>query len=249
MICFSDLIPVTEAAYAEKCFLLQYFDGLLTGRIILGYQTWLDEVFIRKSLETWLPYVDGLVVQCGKFPYSLPDEKDQTLDIIRQVMAGQRDKSLIIDETEGYEYELRTKMMEKLFPGDYLFMVDPDELPSEEKNVKSAFDFIRSNIPEFSIFWMKVEEIFQPTGIKQDPWKAKIFRVEKGYHFYPNHLTLLDGQNNLVTDWNIQDRKDWVKVPQMGLENRGFLRGGRDKINRSHRYELLTKVQFDERKL
>jgi hypothetical protein len=221
----------------------------LTAKIILGYLTWLDEHFIEKSLEIWLPYVDGLVVQCGKFPYTLRDEKDQTIEIIRQVMAKHRNKSLIIDETEGYEYQLRTKMVEKIFPGDYLFMIDPDEFPKEESGVRSAFEFVRTNVPEISIFWMMVDEIFQPSGIKQNLWKAKIFRVERGYHFYPNHWTLLDSENNLVTDWNFQERNDWLKVPQLELENRGYLRIGRDKVNRCHRYDLLMKVEFDERGL
>jgi hypothetical protein len=204
------------------------------SRIIAGVMAYRDAEVLPKSLAPILPYVDGLVLMDGRLPFSKEQPDDGTAEVVRG-LCRKSNVPLTVDSAEGVEFEIRTQMLQYVPDGDYLFMFDADEIL--EGDAGKMFGDIRKR-PDIDIFWLKVEEdYFDSTP--QAPWKAKVFKVRNGYHFYPNHWTLRDAEGKVVTDWTYATKPGWTAVEGAKMVNLGAKRPNPQA--RKERYETIVK--------
>ncbi len=136
------------------------------------------------------------------------------------------------------EVEKRDLMFKLVRPGGYLFILDGDEVAIGD--VKAGLDFVRENEPT-KVFWVYVEERGNPG------WKPRIIRVEDGIHYGKNHWTILDNNNEILTDSVYKPSSDYAQVTQFKIYNFGFNRTG-ERAKARHAYkEILHDKNWIER--
>ena len=204
-------------------------------RIVLGCMAYQAVKVVERSLGPLLPYVDAAVLMDG--PLYNPKPDDGTTDLVRR-MCAKEGKPLVVDSASGVEFEVRSKMLTHVPAGDYLLMVDADEVP--EGDVSVLFETVRAN-PQVDVFWVKVDEDYFDTG-RQIVWKVKVFRVFPGYRFYPNHWTLVDGNSRLITNWTHGLRTNWKDVDGLVLKNLGREASPEFAAHRADNYRTVWSV-------
>jgi hypothetical protein len=190
--------------------------------IVAAYCIYRDDQFLRSSLDSVCQYVDAVALLDGRF-LDFPElEPDNTEQIISETASrfdrrfGGQEKFGVFKTKPVLEVEKRDLTFQVVRPGNYAFILDGDEICGGD--VKAGLDFVRSKAEDgIKLFWVYLEEDPGNPG-----WKPRIIRVEEGLHYGKNHWTILDKENNLLTDSVYDsDRKDFAKISHFKIYNFG----------------------------
>ena len=216
--------------------------------IIAGYSIYRDAEYLRSSLDSICQYVDVVCILDGRY-LDFPElPLDSTERIISETASrfdpkfyltgGNPQKFVVYPLDPLKEVEKRDLFFQLVRPGGYLFVMDGDEVAVGD--VKAGLDFVRENEPT-KIFWVYVEERGNPG------WKPRIIRVEEGTHYGENHWTILDNDEQLLTDSVFKPSPNSAQITQFKIYNFGFNRTGERQKARLAYKEILHAKKWVER--
>ena len=216
--------------------------------IVAGYCIYNDAEYLRSSLDSVCEYVDAVCILEGRFLdfKELPD--DGTDRIISETasrfdprfyLTGGNPQKFALFKTEPVlEVEKRDLMFSIVKAGGYLLIIDGDEVAIGD--VKAGLDYVRAN-DDKRIFWVYVEEEGNPG------WKPRIIKVEEGLHYGKNHWTILDRNNEVLTDSVFKPSPEFAQIEHFKIYNMGYKRTGERQRERLAYKEILHGKKWNER--
>ncbi len=226
-----------------------YFMPRPDAPIIAGYSIYRDAEYLRSSLDSICQYVDVVLILEGRYVDFPELPEDGTERIISETasrfdprfyLTGGNSQKFVVYPTEPmFEVEKRDLFFGLVREGGYLFIVDGDEIAIGD--VKAGLDFVRANDPT-KVFWVYVEEDGNPG------WKPRIIRLEKGLHYGENHWTILDKNNEILTDSVWRPSPNFAKVDSFKIYNFGSKRNGERQRARIAYRETMRSKEWIERR-
>lgn len=216
--------------------------------IIACISIYRDAEFLRSSLDSFVNYVDVVCMIEGRY-LDFPElPVDSTERIISETASrfdprfyltgGNPQKFIVYPVDPMKEVEKRDLFFKLVRPGGYLFVMDGDEVAVGD--VKAGLDFVRENEPT-KVFWVYVEEKGNPG------WKPRIIRVEEGLHYGKNHWTILDKEDQVLTDSIWRPSANFAQVTQFKIYNFWHNRTGERAKARLAYKETLHAKKWNER--
>jgi len=175
------------------------------GDVMACYIVLNEEEFIQPSIESIYPLADRIIVVEGGNDYAVAaglcgaDKRsaDATIEKIRTV-ADPENKIELIQGAWRDKTEQRQAYAERLKPGDWMLLMDGDEVFYEAGLWRLSYlmhggqDVLR---PMFDLFWNDFRTV--GTGVWDNYPQAKAIRWREGYH-YSDHNCPSDANGNLI---------------------------------------------------
>ena len=175
------------------------------GDVAACYIVLNEEEFIQPSLESIYPLADRIIIVEGGNDYAVAagwcgtDKRstDATVAKIREFPDPQKKIELIQGAWKD-KAEQRNAYAERLEPGDWMLLMDGDEVFFEHglwrlSALMHSFDVI---MPGFYLFWNNFDTV--GTGKWEYFSQVKVVRWQEGYH-YRDHNCPSDGNDRLIT--------------------------------------------------
>jgi GT2 family glycosyltransferase len=188
----------------KECDFKDNIDGKVVGCVICCN----EEEFLEASVKSASSIVDNWVFVVGGNEYAykagMCDKKgypkDSTLDIATS-LAGKYDGTVIKPPGRLWKdkVEMRNAYVPHLKSGDWMFMLDGDEVYKENQlwRVAELMQSYEVLIMQFWVFWNNINTV--GTGTWESCPQERVVRWEKGYGYRGrNHLHVTNARNELV---------------------------------------------------
>ena len=226
------------------------------GDVVACYIVLNEAEYIQASLESVYPLADRIVIVEGGNDYAVaaglcgPDKRsmDATVERVRS-FPDPDGKIELVQGAWADKAEQRNAYAQRLNPGDWMLLMDGDEVFHEDglwrlSALMHDYDIIR---PAFHLFWNDVETV--GTGVWDDFRQVKAVRWRKGDR-YRDHNCPSDARGCLVTaarrvgdtDERLYAHYAWVKpVEKLRLKAAYYGRqpGARERIRPNYMDEVF----------
>lgn len=184
--------------------------SLVTGKVIGCCIVCNEEEFLEASIESIAPIIDRFVVVVGGNQYALQagmcDAKGYPTDSTLEICERLSNKfPMTIIQPPGRPWkdkvEMRNAYVDHLKPGNWMFMLDGDEVYKEDQlwriaNLMKEHDCL---VLQFFLFWNNINTL--GNGSWQKYPQERIVRWREGYAYRgSNHLNVTDTSGSLVMD-------------------------------------------------
>lgn len=206
--------------------LKNHFQGQVIGCVIVCN----EEEFLEVSVDSVSSLVDRWVIVVGGNEYAYKAgmckadgyPTDHTLDIAHKLV--KKYGGIVVEPPKGRVWhdkiEMRNAYAQHLSPGDWMFLLDGDEVYKDNQLMRVA-ELMRTHevlIMQFWVFWNNVNTI--GTGKWDQYNQERVVKWKEGYHYAPGqHLYVATKYGKLVKDivpcWRGNDRLfyhySWVR--------------------------------------
>lgn len=165
-----------------------------------------EEEFLELAIDSIAPVTDEYIIVVGGNEYAVASgmchpngtPKDDTLDIAYSL---QEKYNVKVIPPPGRPWkskiEMRNAYAKYLNQGEWMFMVDADEVYSKEQlwRVSQLMKGYEVLILQFYLFWNNMQTV--GTGSWDKYPQERVVRWRQGYHYkHPNHLNVADNSGN-----------------------------------------------------
>lgn len=179
-------------------------NGKVTGCVIACN----EEEFLEATVDSVAPIVDDWIFVLGGNEYaykagmcdSTGMPSDNTVDIAQKLVKKYGGEVILPPGRVWKDkVEMRNRYAEKLKHGDWMFMVDGDEIYKKNQlwRVRELMQNYECMIFQFWVFWNDMNTI--GTGAWEKYPQERVVRWKNGYHYHgKNHLHVANGAGQLV---------------------------------------------------
>lgn len=218
---------------------------------------WNERRFILSAIKHALPFVDKLILVDGAyesmrnygFPY--PHSGDGTLERIRDCLPDKYWKKIKLYEVSDFwknEVEKRNFMLSKAREGDYVFIVDGDEITwGLPKLLRETLTRIAPDVIYIPVYSIPDTEYFP---VQQNQLMPRIFRKRRGWKYKDKHWWIVDEDGDLVMSHNLPPQNQnlphhkysYMAIDFMGITNmRGLKPTWRKKLAKTYYIDMGEK--------
>lgn len=140
-------------------------------RIVACLNVWNDLPALRRTIDSWRPFVDHMIAVDGAYDTS---DHGLSTDGTREFLAGFPNVTLL-DAPGVNQCEKRTRYLEAGQSGDYLVIIDADEALTDARTLR--------NLPVCDVGWVRVRS----TLYQREYGQPRILRWRAGLHYWGRH--------------------------------------------------------------